>query len=345
MTQLHLLPSWNAPWAVLQALAHITASSGQTHHVAAWRGETARELFDLPGVSTMVLGKRWPWDPVALWRWWRLLGLRAGHQVHLWGGLAEGAAATLVAAGDRTTLHVLDAGNLRTLVRLEQRGTASAGWIELPGPWLEWARQRFPRWHDRLGRAVAPSHLPVPSVRHDETLSPLQNRRLERLLAGGGPVVLGYHDGRSREALKRLLWAADILCSTCASPVQFCFTGPRPPDAATVRFWAALRTRRRICWQPWPVALAQVLPKAALLWWNDAEDLTLLLPRAALQRRLPVAGWTRTLEVLRGQFPGQVACVEKDAYSLASVSLPLLRQAESSPRGALVPLELGTRPS
>ncbi|GEM_PF-4813069 len=344
MTQIHLLPSWNAPWAVLSALAHVADSPQPAHHVVAWCDGTGRRLLDRPGVSTATLGKRWPWDPLALWRWWRLLARRPGQVVHLWGGLSQGGAATLVAAAGRTVLHVLDAEDLETAFRLEQRGTSAPARIELSRPWYDWAAQRFSRWRSCLHEASSGTGWVAEVPWHEPLLSPTEKQRLEQLLAGEGPLVLGYDGGHDPEAIKLLLWAADILCTTAAS-LQFCFTSPCPPPAGAIRFWATLRTRDRICWLPWSGVLGSVLPKATLLWWNDPADLTLLLPRKALLQRLPVAGWPATLQGLQREFPGQIARVEKDPYSLASVSLLLLQQGGPSiPPGTLVQLEPGHLP-
>ncbi len=341
MADLHLLPSWNDPWAVLAVLAHANASAKEKHHVVAWCSGPGQELLHAPRVSTGCLGKRWPWDPLALGRWWRVLRLQPWRQVHLWGGLDQSAAATLAMSRHPVVLHVLSAGDLETAHRLHHRSAPMPERIELTRPWYDWAAERLSGWNACPASIVPALPLPHDSLHLPESSSALWGY-LHRLVQAEGTLVLSYDDGRSAETTKALLWAADILCSTCSVPVQFCFTGPCRPSAAILRFWSTLRTRRHIGWLPWEIALGQVFARAELLWWNDAEDLTLWLPQAMLERRLPVLGWSPMLDVLRDRFPQAVASVEKDPYALAAATFPLLQRAEPASAGVFVSLEPGS---
>ena len=331
MPQLHLLPDWDDSWAVLSLWAHLEHAPPDRHHVVAWHTGSGGGWFSRDGVSTSVLYRRWSWDPIALWRWGRLLRRENWQAVHLWGGWSQGAAPTLaMVSAERVFLHVLRSGDLNALLHLERRA-APPRQVSLPRPWFEEVRKRLTTWEHRLEATQATWPPFARSEAACRSSSPEVVRRLQRLLAGQGAMVLGYDDGRSLQRTRDLLWAADILCTAWPERLRVCFTGPRPPRSAALRFWDTLRTRQNICWLPWPLVLGEVLPRAQVLWWNDAEDLTLLLPRAAVDRGLAVLGWTGSLAVLDPKPGREVAVLEQDPYALASATHAALAHHTACP--------------
>ncbi len=332
MTQLHLLPHWNDPWAVLSLLAHLEHAPPDRHHAVAWHPGAGRAWFTRSGVSTSVLYRRWSWDPIALWRWWRLLRQTNWDTVHLWGGFSQGAAPTLaMIPAQRVVLHALRGGDLDTVPYLERHAPAPRE-VRLPEAWLQAARRRFAAWKEYLMATQAPWPVLPEPVEPTWVSSPDQMRQLQRLLAAPGAVVLCYDDGRTLRGTKSLLWAADILCTTWPERLHVCFTGPRSLHPAAVQFWATLRTRQRICWLPWPLVFREVFPRASVLWWNDADDLPLLLPRAALGQGVAVLGWSASLFPLQTAASQSVRITEHDPYALASATHAVLEQKAAFPQ-------------